>query len=100
MGVGKINAIEVRNISKINKKIRTSYEYFLWKKAVLERDNYTCVLCDFKTKWATPSDVEVDHIKPFAFYPELRFAIDNGRVLCVPCHKKDTIIKRKNKYII
>ena len=24
----------------------------------------------------------------FSLFPELRLAIDNGRVLCVPCHKK------------
>ena len=29
-----------------------------------------------------------DHVKPWALYPELRYDLDNGRTLCVPCHKK------------
>ena len=68
-------------ITPINIKIRNSLEMKLWRKAVLERDNYTCIWCGSKEK------LEVDHIKPFALFPELRFAIDNGRVLCSDCHK-------------
>lgn len=68
-------------ITPMNKVIRQSYEYKLWREAVFKRDNYTCVWCGFK------GYVQADHIKPFALYPELRFAIDNGRTLCVPCHK-------------
>ena len=70
-------------VSTEHEKVRKSTEYKLWRKAVFARDNYTCVACK-----ATKCELNADHIKPFAFFPELRFAIDNGRTLCVPCHKK------------
>jgi 5-methylcytosine-specific restriction endonuclease McrA len=69
-------------ITPINKKIRTSGEYKLWRRAVIERDNYACIWC------GNTEHLEADHIKPFALFPELRFAIDNGRTLCRECHKK------------
>lgn len=76
-----------------NKRIRKSLEYKLWREAVFTRDNYTCVWCGVKG-----GAINADHIKPFCDYPELRFAIDNGRTLCVPCHKKtDTFLKRFKK---
>lgn len=69
-------------ITKLYKKIRESLEYKIWRRAVYERDNYTCVLCGIRG-----SVIEADHIKPFALYPELRFSVDNGRTLCKPCHR-------------
>jgi len=79
-------------ITPINMKIRRSKEMQIWRKAVLERDNYTCVLCGSQDK------LEIDHIKRFSDYPELRFAIDNGRVLCKKCHTKTPTFgaKRRN----
>lgn len=73
-------------ITPINLKIRMSYEYKLWREAVFKRDNWTCIWCGIKGCRKTP--IQADHIKPFAYFPELRLAIDNGRTLCVPCHKK------------
>ena len=70
-------------INSTNDTIRKSLEYKLWRTAVFERDNYTCI-------WGGKehgSKLNADHIKPFAYFPELRFAIDNGRTLCANCHK-------------
>lgn len=66
-----------------NKRQRRTVEYKLWRKAVYERDNYTCQECGKRG-----GETHADHIKPFALFPELRTSIANGRTLCVPCHRK------------
>lgn len=68
--------------------IRGSLEYKLWRESVFKRDNYTCVWCGDKQKAGHKVVLNADHIKPFAYFPELRFIIENGRTLCKPCHKK------------
>ncbi len=70
-------------ITPINIAIRMSLEYKIWRTAVFTRDNYTCIWCGKKG-----GEINADHILPFADYPELRLAIDNGRTLCIQCHKK------------
>lgn len=75
-------------ITSINRKIRTSLEYKLWRKSVFERDKYMCIWCGLISKKGIKVFLHADHIKPFALFPELRFAIDNGRTLCKDCHKK------------
>ena len=53
-----------------------------WRRAVFERDAYTCQDCG-----ATGSYLNAHHLKEIAQYPDLRFDIDNGQTLCLDCHK-------------
>lgn len=66
-----------------NKKIRHSEEYNKWRKAVYERDYWTCQHCEIKQKFPV-----AHHIKNFNDYPDLRFDVENGITLCRSCHKK------------
>jgi hypothetical protein len=76
----------------INKALRNSYQYRLWREAVFARDNWTCQGEECGKRGC---ELNADHIKPWAYFPELRFAIDNGRTLCVPCHEKTPTYKGK-----
>lgn len=60
----------------------------LMQKKVFERDNYTCKKCNKKGGY-----LQVDHIKKWSKYPELRFEMDNCRTLCMGCHYKITFNK-------
>ncbi len=74
----------------ISKKNKTERQLFMetiayknWRKSVFKRDNYTCQECNSRGK-----RLNADHIKPYSLYPELRVDINNGRTLCVECHRK------------
>lgn len=51
------------------------------RKRVFERDNYTCRVCNLRG-----GKLEIDHIKEWRNYPELRFDDSNCRTLCKDCH--------------
>lgn len=80
---GEKNPAWKGGVTPIHEKIRKSNEYVIWRNAVFERDNYTCIWCGQRGE-----KLNADHIKPFSQFPELRLAIDNGRTLCVDCHRK------------
>lgn len=80
---GKANINWKGGVTPINQKIRSSLEYEEWRKSILERDNYTCQFCG-----EIGGHLQVDHIKPFALFPELRLELSNGRTLCLDCHRK------------
>ena len=83
--------------NSINNQIRECYEYGQWRKACFERDNYSCQHCNQRG-----GILNVDHIKQLArlileynittmksaYSCSALWNIDNGRTLCVPCHKQ------------
>lgn len=53
-----------------------------WRKAVFERDNYTCQKCGNHG-----GNLVAHHKKRWADYPKLRYVVSNGITLCKnPCH--------------
>jgi len=65
-----------------SQKIRKSVEYKQWVSNVFQRDNWTCQTC-----WVRGAKLEAHHIKSFAYFPELRFDVENGVTLCRSCHQ-------------
>lgn len=74
-------------ITPASKAARCTREYREWRKAVFSRDSYTCQECGARSGKGKAVYLHADHIKPFAYYPELRLIVENGRTLCEPCHR-------------
>lgn len=64
------------------RKERLKYVNFVFRKSVLQRDQYTCVNC------GAIEGLHVHHIKSWRAHPELRAVVENGETLCGPCHRR------------
>jgi len=98
-------------VTDLNKELRGCKPMRDWKKAVLERDDYTCQKCGKRG-----GKLNADHIEEFSTirdkhsiknYDQAKkcneiWEIDNGQTLCVPCHqtktKKFMVKNWKNQY--
>jgi endogenous inhibitor of DNA gyrase (YacG/DUF329 family) len=69
-----------------SKRIRKGAKWKEWRTAVFERDDYTCQKCGDKSGKGNQVELHPHHVKQFAYYPDLRFDIDNGLTLCKDCH--------------
>jgi hypothetical protein len=74
-------------VSSENDTIRDSLEYQTWRRAVYERDNYTCQECGIRPGCGKAVYLHAHHIKSFALHVELRLDINNGQTLCEHCHR-------------
>ena len=64
------------------KKTRHYQEYYAWRKAVFERDNYTCQKCE-----KIGGKLNAHHIQAYDANKDLRTTLENGVTLCKKCHK-------------
>lgn len=85
------------HVTPLHTAIRKSFKYRQWRSDVYQRDNYTCQFCGVIGGVV----LNADHIKPFynilkenkigsldeADMCEELWNINNGRTLCLDCHK-------------
>jgi hypothetical protein len=62
-------------------QLRKNEQTKLWRKAVFQRDNFTCQKCG-----QSGGRLVAHHIFNFADFPEYRFLVENGITLCRKCH--------------
>ena len=78
---GEANISWKGGVTPLNKKLRRSLDFKIWRQVVFQRDNYKCVKCGLKSNKLHPH-----HIKNFSNHPEIRFNIENGITLCSEDH--------------
>lgn len=86
---GKDSPYWIKDRSKLKRfsdiaKDRRSYSYTDWRRRVLKRDNYACLMKDERCA----GRLEVHHILSYFVYPELRYDINNGITLCHAHHPR------------
>lgn len=96
-------------LSSLNKRLRRSLQYRNWRTAVYQRNGYKCIWCGADKKY-----LNADHIKQYALIIkennistyeqavkcEELWQVNNGRTLCIDCHKEtDTYLNKGKKYV-
>lgn len=101
---GELSHLWRGGLTKLVAQIRKNYIYRQWRSDVFTRDDFTCQECGKRG-----GRLNADHIEPFAivlrknditsldeaFNCNELWNINNGRTLCVDCHKNtDTYLNR------
>ena len=78
-------------------KERRNRNYKSWRIKVFKRDEYICQDCGYYNgNGDKRRDLNAHHLVPWIDSLELRYVVDNGVTLCVPCHIK----RHQNKSMI
>lgn len=91
----------------LNQRLRNLFQYRQWRSDVFTRDDFTCVWCGDRQG----GNLQADHIIPVvqliadyglktieeAINCEALWDINNGRTLCIPCHKKTSTYGNRKK---
>lgn len=80
--------------TSVTRKTRSSKAYKMWRRTIFIRDDFTCQECGLRNVY-----LQVHHIKPASKYPELVFENNNGKTLCVDCHKKTDTYCGKGRWL-
>lgn len=70
-------------VSVESRRMRSSLAFKEWRKAVFDRDDYTCQMCGKRGTYLHPH-----HISQYALDVERRFDVTNGITYCKSCHMK------------
>lgn len=93
MRAAALKAIEGKNpnqiaalIAKGGDKLLKSWEWKVLRQKVLDKYGRRCMKCGFIPERG--QRINVDHIKPRMYFPELALEFDNLQVLCEPCNQE------------
>lgn len=71
------------NITEDERQVKRNYpKYAMWRKAVYERDNYTCQHCGCNDG----GNLNAHHVESYRDNPDMRIEVSNGITLCEDCH--------------
>lgn len=74
------------NLRKNSDGFLCSNEWKTLRKQALDKYGMVCIKCGRDNSRMFP--INVDHVKPRKFYPELSLDINNLQPLCGPCNKR------------
>ena len=92
--VGENNPAWRGGTSTERERLMGSLNYRAWREAVFSRDDFRCFDCGTRT-----GPLNAHHLYSWALFPRLRFVLENGITLCVPCHKNTDTYLKKSKVI-
>ena len=114
--LGKIGCLSPNwkdGIYPFRELLRDSFKYRQWRSDIFTRDNFTCIWCGLRSGNGKAVNLQADHIKSYSSilneynittYEEAEkceelWDINNGRTLCIDCHKKTDTYGRPCKNI-